>query len=192
MSPPILRASRGGTSQADPLASQGSQFAGFGTLQRAEDLLSPMQKQVAGWSQESSQKVRGTLLSTAAASAFRQGATSTTRPGTGPTTRSHGRSRFVVPKKIAGSLTPEQRTRWSRHWALAKRKKSETQTLQSVSAPTTGAWSAPSSGAWSVPSSTAPPTGARAGPSGMASLSSTLPRPRLMPMPVPKNLKVNA
>ena len=239
MAPPMLRASSGGTSRRDPLASQAShfsgtsqrdplalsqpdplassqrdplasqasqfsgfdtasQFGGFGTVEKAEDLLSPMQKQVAAWSQDSEgsqsqsyRKIQGTILSPAAAASAIRAMTTTTCSGENSTGRSgptppataaplpaHSApsqgSRFVVPPNIAGSLTPEQRTRWSRNWALAKRKKI----------------SSASKLAPPAPPSTAPTMGALAGPGGMASLSSTLPRPRPRLMPVPKILQV--
>ena len=66
---PILRSSKARkppTAQPVPLTSQGSQFVGFQTQQRAEDFLSPMQRQVAAWSD-----IQGTLLSPAAAASIR-------------------------------------------------------------------------------------------------------------------------
>ena len=215
MSPPILRASCRRTSpptsppRSPPTSpSQASQFVGFGTLQRAESLLSPMQKQVSTWTQgseasQSYQKIQGTLLSPAAASAYRSKLAIATgsaaappprsvdgpRPRSAvavaagsrpaPTASSTQGSRFVVPANIAGSLTPEQRTRWSRHWALARRKRSSATAAKGVSPPPSTA-----------PAAAPPSIGTRAGPSRMASLSSTLRRPRLMPLPKPL-FKVN-
>ena len=201
---PILRSSRKPPkAQCDFPGSQGSQFSGFSTQtqQKAEDLLSPMQRQVAAWSPS---QVRGTLLSPAAAAAF-QASTSRSAPpppvvstSAAPAARTPtaaaippevptlaSQPRFVVPPNIAGCLTPEQRTRWSKSWALARRKKVATAS-QAQSQPPAG----PPSSVPSPPSSARPPSSSAQPQSSSARAPSSSTGPRLMPMPVPQNIKV--